>query len=158
MDGTHAHGDETTLTPAEYEAVRAAVADGARDWADGEPPTLNALLRQWRAVVEEVEEGYSWCAPELSNDIWCRSALARVWTLLPPRVREIRRPELSGLDDRFRAATIPWPGRDDESGRWWTWRVPRILEAEYDDRCEGGWPLGWDMMPFPKPDSVTVVV
>ncbi|MET8831491.1 hypothetical protein ABZX40_37320 [Streptomyces sp. NPDC004610] len=92
------------------------------------------------------------------HDLWCRGALARVWPLLPPRVRSIRWAELRETDRRFRAATVPWPGRgEEEAGEWWRWRVPRLLETEAGDRRERGWPSGWAMMPFPKPDAVRVV-
>lgn len=137
--------------------MHAAVSTGAGRWAGGQPCTLNSLFSAWRSVVAEVEEGYAWCKPELDNDIWCRSALARVWPLLPPRVQTLRRPELDELDTRFRTATIPWPGQGEEPGRWWKRRVPRILEAEAGERRWQGWPMGWDVMPFPKPDGVEVV-
>ncbi|MET9516517.1 hypothetical protein [Streptomyces sp. NPDC002994] len=151
--------DGLPLTAEEYEAVRAAlVSTGVDRWADGRHRTLNSLFAQWTALVEEVEAGYSWCAPELVNDIWCRGELAEVWPLLPPRVRSVRQPELDALDGRFRSATIAWPGRTEERGVWWKWRIPRLLEAEAGDRCERGWPLGWDMMPFPKPVAVKVSV
>ncbi|MEU9111039.1 hypothetical protein AB0D04_04360 [Streptomyces sp. NPDC048483] len=159
MDRTKGPGAEVLLfTPAEYVAVQAAVAAGAGGRAGGQPCTLNSLFERWSAVVLELEEGYAWSAPEFDNDIWCRSALGTVWPQLPPRVRSVRQPELDGLDDRFRAATVPWPGRRGEDGAWWKWRIPRLLEAETGDRCAQGWPLGWDMMPFPKPGAVTVVV
>jgi hypothetical protein len=148
--------DGMPLTPEEYEAVNIAVSTGAGRWAGGQPCTLNSLLTAWRSVVEEVEEGYAWCAPELDNDVWCRSALAKVWPLLPPRVQAIRRPELDELDARFCAATIPWPDRGEEPRQWWKWRVPRILEGEAGEHRAHGWPMGWEMMPFPKPDCVQV--
>lgn len=139
------------LTAEEYDAVRAAVLAGADARS-----TLNSLLTQWCELVAEVEEGYGWCRPELSNDLWCRGALARVWPRLPERVRALRQPELDAYDDRFRAATVPWPDRP-EGGRWWERRIPRTLEAEAGETRRQGWPMGWDMMPFPKPDEVEVV-
>ena len=101
--------DDTLLTAEEYGAVRAAVAAGAGRWAGGQECTLNNLLGRWRGVAAELEalEGYSWCGPELSNDVWCRTALAKVWPLLPTRVRQIRQPELDELDGRFRAVSVP---------------------------------------------------
>ncbi|MEU2065173.1 hypothetical protein [Streptomyces sp. NPDC013455] len=49
-----------------------------------------------------------------------------------------------------------------ECGEWgcwprWTWRVPRRLEIEASERRDPDWPLGWEMMPFPRPASVEVV-
>lgn len=111
MDRTPQHSDGMLLSQEEYEAVHAAVSAGAGRWAGGQPCTLNSLLTRWSDVVAELEEGYSKCAPELDNDIWCRSALARVWPLLPPRVQFIQQSALHELDGRFRAATIQWPGR-----------------------------------------------
>lgn len=111
MDRTPQHSDGMLLSQEEYEAVHAAVSAGAGRWAGGQPCTLNSLLTRWSDVVAELEEGYSKCAPELDNDIWCRSALARVWPLLPPRVQFIQQSALHELDERFRAATIQWPGR-----------------------------------------------
>ncbi|MFD7629608.1 hypothetical protein ACFV7Q_26880 [Streptomyces sp. NPDC059851] len=154
---TPAPADETPLTVEEYAALRAAVSSGAGLQNDGRPWTLNLLFEAWQDLVEEVEEGYGWCAPELDNDLWCRTALAGVWRLLPPRVQTIRQSELDELDARFRAATIPWPDRDEDPRRWWEWRVPRILEAEPGESRWKGWPVGWGMLPFPKPDEVDVV-
>ncbi|MES5818241.1 hypothetical protein [Streptomyces sp. RG80] len=139
------------LTAEEYDAVRTAVLAGA----DGRS-TLNSLLAGWDDLVSDVEEGYGWSRPELSNDLWCRGALARVWPRLPERVRALRQPELDACDDRFRAATVPWPDRA-EGGRWWDRRIPRRLETEAGQPRRQGWPMGWDMMPFPKPDEVDVV-
>ncbi|QXE34989.1 hypothetical protein KQY30_12630 [Streptomyces sp. GMY02] len=96
-------------------------------------------------------------APDLINDLWCRSALARGWHLLPPRVRAIRDPELHAIDQRFRRATVGRPGRDDRAGEWWLGRVPRRLEAETSDRTADGWPMGWDMLSFPRPESVQII-
>ncbi|GLV88424.1 hypothetical protein Slala03_81130 [Streptomyces lavendulae subsp. lavendulae] len=147
------------LTTEEQKAVHAAlVSAGADRWAGGQPCTFHSLLARWADEVAGVEEGYSWCAPELANDIWCRTALAHVWPLLPPRVQSAWQPRLHELDGRFRAATVQWPGRGGDEGHWWKWRIPRLLEAEAGDPCKGGWPSGWEMMPFPKPDSVQVVV
>ncbi|MCH0538958.1 hypothetical protein I3F58_05190 [Streptomyces sp. MUM 203J] len=148
---------ETSLTPEERAAADSAVATGAGRRAGGRPCTLDSLFAAWRGVVREVEEGYAWCAPEFDDDIWCRSALAGVWPLLPPRVRAMRGPELDGLDARFRVATVPWPDQDEGPHQWWKRRVPRILESEEGEDRGQGWPQGWEMLPFPKPDSVHVV-
>ncbi|MEU5317526.1 hypothetical protein AB0G67_12480 [Streptomyces sp. NPDC021056] len=139
------------LTAEEYDAVRAAVLAGA----DGRS-TLNSLLAGWCDLVADVKEGYGRSRPELSNDLWCRGALARVWPRLPERVRALRQPELDAYDDRFRAATVPWPDLA-EGGRWWDRRIPRRLDVEAGEARWQGWPMGWDMMPFPKPDEVDVV-
>jgi hypothetical protein len=107
--------------------------------------------------VREVEEGYGWCAPELLDELFCRTELAGLWRLLPEEVRTARQAELDALDERFRVATIPYPGHEELTGRWWTWRVPRILDVEPGVPRHRGWPMGWEMLPFPKPDEVTVV-
>ncbi|MEV7738936.1 hypothetical protein AB0O75_44015 [Streptomyces sp. NPDC088921] len=157
MDPADSHTDEVVLSAAEYDAVRAALAGVTRAGTGAQAHSLNSLLAQWSALVVEVEEGYSWCAPELSHDLWCRNALAGVWPLLPSRVRAIRQPELDVIDVRYRRATIPWPDRPEESARWWTRRVPRRLEIEAAEQRNPDWPLGWEMMPFPRPASVEVV-
>ncbi|WP_405791043.1 hypothetical protein OG753_31585 [Streptomyces sp. NBC_00029] len=145
------------MTTEEQTAVHAAmVAAGADRRPGGRTRTFHALLEGWGVEVAGVEEGYAWCGPEFDNDISCRSTLADVWPLLPPRVRSARQPRLDELDERFRAATIEWPGRGDEE-QWWMWRIPRLLVIEPGDPYEGGWPAGWTMMPFPKPDSVRVI-
>jgi len=143
----------------EYDAVQAALTAVAPARAGGPPVTLNALFDRWRSTAREVEEGYAWCAPELSNDIWCRSVLAKIWPMLPARVQETRQPELDSLDQRYRRATIAWPGHaeDDAAAAWWTRRVPRRLEVEAPEQRGEGWPPGWEMMPFPRPDSVEVI-
>lgn len=157
MEPAPGSADDVQLTPQEYDAVRTAVATGADRWAGGQECTFNNLLERWRGLTADLEDsdGYSWCGPELSNDVWCRSALAKVWPLLPTRVQQIRQAELDELDARFLAATVPWPGHETEL-QWWQWRIPRILAAEYGERYDGGWPMGWSMMSFPKPDSVEV--
>jgi hypothetical protein len=143
--------EEVRLTADEYDAVHAAVHSGL-----GPPRTLNSLFEAWDALVVEVEEGYGWSAPELSNDLECRTALARIWPLLPPRVRAIRQPELDGIDERFRSSTVGWPGPDDLGFRWWLRRVPRCIEAESHERNAQDWPMGWDVLPFPRPEAVVV--
>ncbi|MFF0390051.1 hypothetical protein ACFYS8_15400 [Kitasatospora sp. NPDC004615] len=134
------------------------VVAGADRRAGASPGAVSVLMRQWRQEVEGVEEGYSWCAPELMNDLGCRTTPAEEWPQLAAAVREAWEPELRGLDERFRAATIPWPGHGDGDGQWWMWRIPRLIYAEPGERCdERGWPAGWDMMPFAKPDAVRVI-
>ncbi len=157
MDGADEQTESRALSAEEYDAVQAAVAAFAPTWADGRAVTLNALFDRWRGMAAEVEDVYSWCAPELMNDIWCRGVLAKIWPMLPARVQASRQPELDSIDERYRRATIPWPGRPEDGFGWWTRRVPRRLEAEASEQRGADWPLGWDMMPFPRPDSVEVV-
>ncbi|WP_338682819.1 hypothetical protein QD712_13435 [Streptomyces acidiscabies] len=148
MDPADGHTTELVLSAEEYEAIRTGAGEQVL--------SLNSLLARWSTLVNEVEEGYSWCAPEFSNDLWCRNTLARVWLLLPSRVRTMRQSELDGIDERYRRATIPWTNRPEESAQWWTWRVPRLLEIEASEQRDPDWPLGWEMMPFPRPMSVEV--
>ncbi|MCF1596881.1 hypothetical protein [Streptomyces muensis] len=157
MNPAESHTDEVVLSAEEYDAVRAALAGVTRTGPGAQAHSLDSLLAQWSALVDEVEDGYSWCAPELSHDLRCRNALAGAWPLLPSRVRAIRQLELDGLDERYRRATIPWPSRPEEGARWWTWRVPRRLEIEASEQRDPDWPLGWEMMPFPRPACVEVV-
>ncbi|MET9693442.1 hypothetical protein ABZY81_34225 [Streptomyces sp. NPDC006514] len=145
-----------SLTAQEYEAVHEAVRTVAGSRGTRQLQTLNSFLEQWNELVHEVEEGYGWSAPELSNDLGCRTALAHLWRLLPPRVRAVRQPELDAIDARFRSATVGWPGHDDQEGRWWLRRVPRRLDAETTRRSTHGWPLGWEVMEFPKPEAVEI--
>ncbi|MFI1170021.1 hypothetical protein [Streptomyces melanogenes] len=156
MDRADEHDSRFSLSAEEYEAVQAAVASVARTWAGGQPLTFNALFGRWKGVTARVEEGYSWCAPELANDIWCRSVLAQAWPLLPPRVQTVMGPELDRVDERYRRATVAWPGQSETEGEWWHRRVPRRLEVEPSELRDADWPLGWEMMPFPKPDSVEI--
>ena len=157
MDPSDDHTTGIALSAEEYDAVRAALAGVAGSRGGGQYPSLNSLLASWSDLVDAVEEGYAWCAPEFGNDIWCRDALARVWPLLPPRVLSIRQPELDGIDERYRRATVPWPDRPEDGAGWWTWRVPRRLEVEASERRGPDWPLGWETMPFPRPDTVEVI-
>ena len=151
--------DVTDIVPTaeEYDAVGAALSGLAGRAGGGQRLSLNSLLGQWGALVDDVEDGYPWCAPEFDNDLWCRGALANVWPLLPPRVRSIRQPELDGIDGRYRRATVPWPDRPQHGAGWWTWRVPRRLEVEASQRRGSDWPWGWETLPFPRPDTVDVV-
>ncbi|MYV97835.1 hypothetical protein [Streptomyces sp. SID3343] len=156
MDRVDENVDDLALSAEEYAAVHAAVTAVVRARAGDRTVTLGSLFERWSGIAEEVEEGYSWCAPEFDNDIWCRGALAGVWPLLPARVRAIRQPELDGIDERYRRATVGWPGRPEDEAGWWARRVPRRLEVEASEQREGDWPPGWAMLPFPKPDSVEV--
>lgn len=137
------------LSAEEYDAVRAALTNVAGARAGGQPLTLNSLLEQWSGIAVELEQGYSDCASEFRNAIWCRSALARVWPLLPLRVRSIRQREVNRIDERYRQATVPWPGRPEDGAGWWDRRVPRRLEGEASEHREGDWPWGWEQRHFP---------
>lgn len=120
-------------------------------------PSVDRLLSSWRGMVEEVEEGYAWSRPEFINDCWCRGVLARAMPALPRRTQAGIRPRLDALDDRFRRATVPWPDREVNEGEaWWDHWVPRVLEPDAGERYVDGWPLGWDMLPFPRPETVRV--
>ncbi|MEV6163407.1 hypothetical protein AB0L71_16010 [Streptomyces sp. NPDC052052] len=150
--------DAIVLSAEEYDAVRAALTVVADPRVGRQPPTLNSLLEQWSDMTADLEqEGYSDCAPEFHHSIWCRSALAKVWPLLPLRVRSIRQSELDCIDERYRQATVPWPGRPDDGAGWWGRRVPRRLEVEASEYREGDWPAGWETMPFPRPAAVEVI-
>ncbi|MFE4176844.1 hypothetical protein ACFRR7_33185 [Streptomyces sp. NPDC056909] len=158
MNPADDHLDAVVLSAEEYDAVRAAITAGARPRAGGQQLTLNSLLEQWSGIAAELEqEGYSDCAPEFHNSIWCRSALARIWPLLPLRVRSIRQPELDRIDERYRQATVPWPGRPEDGAGWWARRVPRRLEVEASEHRERDWPLGWETTPFPRPAAVQII-
>ena len=129
---------------------------GASTWAGGQRCTLDLLLRRRLDLAEHVEDGYSSTGPELTNDVWCRQVLAAIWSRLPVQVQDANSLELGRADARFIAATIPWPGHEGEI-EWWQWRIPRSLCALADGGFEeSGWPLGWGMMPFPKPAEVEV--
>ncbi|MFF1482247.1 hypothetical protein ACFVYD_32640 [Streptomyces sp. NPDC058301] len=156
MDRADERAGRLSLSTEEYDAVRAAVTSAASTWAGGQPLTFTSLFLRWRGVTARVEEGYSWCAAEVDNDIWCRSVLAEIWPLLPAGVQAVMGPELDIVDERYRRATVAWPGQSEDEGEWWHRRVPRRLEVEASELRDGDWPLGWEMMPFPKPDAVEV--
>lgn len=157
MPGEFVMGSAGSGAEVEVLVDRLLVEVGASTWPGGRRCTLGFWLSRWSDLAEKVEEGYGGCGPELSNDVWCRHVLAAVWSRLPPRVRDANQPELDRADARFIAATIPWPGHEDED-EWWEWRIPRLLCVFADEGYESGWPGGWGMMPFPKPDSVDVAV
>ncbi|MGR7003250.1 hypothetical protein ACU686_43545 [Yinghuangia aomiensis] len=159
MNAAEGHAGVVVLTDGEYDAVHAAVEAAASSRRGGPPPTLNSLLTRWETVAAELEaDGYADCAPEFDHDIRCRDTLADVWHRLPPRFRALRQPELDRIDERYRQATVPWPGHPEDEARWWHRRVPRLLNVERSLRREGDWPCGWEMMPFPKPDTVDIAV
>jgi hypothetical protein len=151
MDRLSAHEDVGPLSAAEIDAVRGAVAATVEPRPGGGEWSFATLFLAWRRMVAEVEVGYSWCPSELSNDLFCRGALARVWPLLPDRLAGLWQMELDELDARFRAATIAWPGHAEDEQEWWRRRVPRRLEAEPDDPLIRGWPMDWSTLPFPRP-------
>ncbi|MEV7520069.1 hypothetical protein [Streptomyces sp. NPDC091371] len=108
MTGDGGPPDDFVPSAEEYEAVRAAVGVVTGGQADGRAPTLNSLLAEWNDVVAELEtDGCSDCRPEYDFDVWCRHLLARVWPLLPPRIRALRQPELDRIDERFRPFPKP---------------------------------------------------
>lgn len=156
MDPAAGETTELVLMAEEYDGVKTALAQVAAPGRGDQAPSLNSLLARWSDLVDDVEDGYGWCAPELENDLGCRTALAGIWPLLPPRVRSVRQSELDGVDERYRRATIPWPGRPEQGARWWTWRVPRRLDVEACEERGSDWPTGWEMMPFPRPACVEV--
>lgn len=157
MDHSAKHHAPGPPSAEESAAVREAVAATVGRHPGGGEWSFATLFTEWRGVVAEVEAGYSWSAPELSNDTFRRSALAKVWPLLPDRLANLWQSELDELDAHFRAATIAWPGHADDEPEWWRWRIPRRLEAEPDEPLDRGWPTGWDMTPFPRPAEVDVV-
>ncbi len=69
----------------------------------------------------------------------------------------IRQPGLDRADERYRQATVPWPGRPEDGAGWWNRRVPRRLEAAASEYRGGDWPLGWESTPFPRPEAVEVI-
>ncbi|MEZ0114910.1 hypothetical protein ABH920_008945 [Catenulispora sp. EB89] len=113
---------------------------------------LDSLLRRWLSLAEE--ECIS-TVPEFSNETWCRGVLAPVWSRLPAQVRDVGQAQLKRADAQFIAATIPWPNHEDET-KWWKWRIPRELGAYPDEGYGSGWPPGWAMVPFAKPDEAAV--
>lgn len=157
MDRLAKHHAVGPLSAEEIVAVHEAVAVTVGRRPGGGEWSFATLFAAWRGVVAEVEAGYSWSAPEFSNDVFSRGALARVWPLLPDRLAHLWHRELDALDARFRAATIAWPGHAENELEWWSRRIPRRLEAEADDPLDRGWPMGWDMMPFPRPVEIEIV-
>ena len=145
------------LSAEEITAVHNAVETAMGPHPGGGEWSFATLFLAWRRMAAEVEDGYAWSAPELSNDVFCRGALARVWPLLPDRLANLWRSELDALDTRFRAATIAWPGHAEDAPEWWRWRIPRRLEAEPDEPLYRGWPSGWDMLSFPRPVEIEIV-
>jgi hypothetical protein len=118
--------------------------------------TANRLLATWAGFVKGLDEPCAWSGPEFTHEMGCRHELARLWPLLPAAARDERRPLLDLVDERFRAVTVPWPGKDTEADPWWSERIPRVLEAADGDTDERGWPRGWPV-PHPVPDGVRVV-
>lgn len=145
------------LSAEEINAVSNAVIATVGRRARGGEWSFAALFVAWRRMVAEVEVGYSWSAAELGNDVFSRGALAKVWPLLPDRLARLWRTDLDELDARFRAATIEWPGHAEDDREWWSWRIPKRLEAGADDPMDRGWPMGWDMLPFPRPEEIEIV-
>lgn len=128
---------------------------------EGRAFDLARLLHGWRGVVRSVEDeaGYSWIYPEFLNDVWTRTFIAKAWPLLTGQERMDRQTELRELDNRFRATTVPWPIAVQDDGEWWRRRIPRYLADDDPAPYEriNGWPYGWDMLGFPKPDEVQIV-
>jgi hypothetical protein len=85
---------------------------------------VNALLRDWSALVTAVERGYDDSIYEYTNDLSVRDRLAG-----------IEGPELAELDRRFEAATEPAARPLGERAVGWGWwrRVPRRRTGELAD-------------------------
>jgi hypothetical protein len=126
----------------DYASVHRAVRllSGGRSGA----PTLNGRTEAWAQLVADVEQGLNttW-AVEFDNDIACRDWLHEAWPILTERVRRIRQPELDALDDRFRAATAPMLGMDEDSvaqqERWWRYRYPLRVTGNPAERLPPAW-------------------
>ena len=107
-----------------------------RGWSRGF--TLNQMTQAWAQLISQIEHGYQDVVEEYTNDLSCRDWLAQVWPLLTQRVRAARAPELTALDERFKAATVDDGGLalshfyqiEGKNGWWWR-RRPRLLLGEF---------------------------
>jgi hypothetical protein len=89
----------TAAEMAELDAALDSLAEGG-----SYRPTLNGLIRGWRALVEQIERGYDWSIYEYFNDLHVRSMLQAVIDRAPAIRAWVQR-EVAPLDERFRAAT-----------------------------------------------------
>ncbi len=105
--------------------------------------TVERMVTKWSRFVTEVESGRPDSVDEYANDIWLRDALEDLYTLLSPAGRRGLASELESVDGRFDAATRPvsdsfWPAvRGWEPQRWWYYRVPRQLSAQFEQDLRG---------------------
>ena len=91
-------------------------------------------LDGWSELIDEIEEGYSWIAPELHNDL--DNSRSYIQELIESK--ELRQfPEhkqflelVSELDDRFRELSVENPEWRD-IGYWWHQRLLKKGTYEY---------------------------
>lgn len=68
--------------------------------------TVAEMVDKWAWLVGKVEVGYGNIVDEYTNDLYSRNWLHEAWPLVTDRGIAIWTPQIKGLDDRFRAATV----------------------------------------------------
>lgn len=102
--------------------------------------TLNAMMKAWEAVVEDVEEGFdAEFVREYEYTLRCRRWLAEAWPVFTDRIRAARQAELDALDARFHLATVPLRGQADDA-RWHS-RRPLLIVGDTSLDLPGSWVL-----------------
>jgi hypothetical protein len=97
----------------------------------GDHVTLRGLIGAWEGLVDEVEDGYTMCSAEYSNDVDSRRLLARIAAAAEPPARSLLLERLASLDARFIAATRPEARRDGPFDR-----IPLELVGELREDVE----------------------
>ena len=122
--------DALGLTPTEA-AVAASVLRGLTHPTNR--LTLFEFVCRWDQFSRDVENGYGLTTYDYENSLSGRSVLWRVTERLPQAIADRLSAALRPGDDRFEAATLPFPlgvvptrGRDE----WWFFRKPKRLTGE----------------------------
>jgi hypothetical protein len=89
----------------------------------------NRLLEEWRALVEEVEDGYWFNIYEYDNDLTARESIDR-HLRDDPHLPAWIAAELDEIDRRFRAVLTPDPVDARAGVPWWRAHVPRHAGSE----------------------------
>ncbi|MEE1735060.1 hypothetical protein PUR49_00555 [Streptomyces sp. BE147] len=129
--------DMEVLSADDYESVQRASQGLAARYG---MVTLNAMMEEWEALVQDVEEGFdSELVWEYANMLRCRSWLAEAWPVFTDRIRAARQAELDALDARFQLATVPLHGQADDA-RWHS-RRPLLIVGDTLLELPGSWVL-----------------
>ncbi|MEH0984574.1 hypothetical protein [Micromonospora sp. CPCC 205556] len=106
--------------------------------------SLPQMVEGWSGLIEEIREGYDWCADEYKGDFACREWLEQALPLLTEPVRVNWQGIVDQLDEKFREVTVDDDGAAlrpfGVTGRWWLRRRPKVLVGELarDLACNGG--------------------
>ncbi len=139
--------DWLPLNPTEIEAIQAYLTAPLAHPRRPLPASVDALLDEWKKVLNEVWHGYPYGEDDYTNDLVLRDMIDDVAALLDEASRARLVEKIDAWDADFKRVTIERPpdrpmrymfGTVDDiakPGRWWWWRAPLVVDPTQ----------GWDI-------------